>query len=132
LSRFLHIYPEINGDGRWRYAGELEQNIDFDSAEDPTEPEYAPRSLYEGSNFGLMALLSGISERRVFGFAEPMFPPRGLPADLCDELRDWAHVLRPGVGQSWLGLRELLQLDWGARTELRMAVSVFDFSQSAA
>ena len=73
-----------------------------------------------------MALLSGISERRVFGFAGPMFPLRGLPADLSDELSDWAQVFRPGVGQSWLGLRELLRFDWAARTELRMAVSATD------
>ncbi len=126
MSRFLHIYPETNSDGVWRYAGDLQLNIDYDPAAEPREPECAPRSLYEGSNPVLMALLSGIPERRVSGFAGPMFPQRGLPTDLSVELRDWAHVFRPGDGQSWLGLRELLQFDWAARTEVRIAVPAAD------
>ena len=60
--------------------------------------------------------------------AGPIFPLQGLPCDLSGELREWAQVFRPGVGQSWLGLRELLQFDWGARTELRLAVRASDVS----
>lgn len=96
----------------------VEQAVKYPTAH---YPKYAEREWYHDRNYGVFAILANV---RNYEDATPIAEPRGLPDDLCDELR---HGNRDGEdvdfdetggywlgdhSHSWLTLTELQTFPW--------------------
>lgn len=114
----IHIYAEVLKDGHWQKVGKV-----FDDpyhrqdqpVGEPDEDGYVindPKTdePYEGRNYHLFALLANVRNN---GGVTSISEPRGLPADVSDEVKakrdDWGE---DGHSHSWFSLTELESFDW--------------------
>jgi len=98
----IHFYTEckidINDKKRWVSCDNWKINPYDD------EPNLDINYVYSTRNYALFAELAGV--RR--GTSKMIFPPRGIPDDVCDEIKT-AYDMWEGDGHthSWLTMKEL-------------------------
>lgn len=99
MSTDLHLVAERReADGRWSSV----------------EPADGSR-LYDWCQVALFGVLAGVrnDDARAGEPYRPIAVPRGLPADVSEEMRQWADDYgSDGHSHSWLSVRELVDYDW--------------------
>ncbi len=119
----VHFYTEVKQpDGTWKLFGEFER----ESEDEGGYLQQKGRSLYDGRNYNLFAILADVRNGRGFagiktgeGF-NPISEPRGVPDDASAEYKEivdnWAG---DGHSHSHHTLRQLLDYDWTQTTQLQ-------------
>lgn len=125
MSIYGYFYLEIRRDTSWQYRGDLQPNPEFDLIHPMTEPEFAPVSLYHGTNSVLFSLL-GFTRYPISDPVIPAFSPRGLPPDASTVLRIWAALFDAASSHSWVSIRELAEFDWQAIATINVFVKDID------
>lgn len=118
----IHLYVEKRVDGKWVTADTWEVDEDNPGRKSiPWRGHY-----YSGRNYDLFAILADV--RNGVGFAgcdtgdgfNPISPPKGLPEDVCDEIRSESNYWdSDGHSHSWHTLADILSYDWTQRTKQR-------------
>lgn len=114
----IHLHAEIRTEDSWNLIGEMEKNVEF--FPDENAPEFKPTDLYRVRDYNLFDILGGLQRstlRTLNGQEfETIAPRRGLPADLCPQIRQWHEQWNDdeygSFGESWLLLSEILAFDW--------------------
>lgn len=137
----IHLFVETCKDGVWRSADEWIEEVDDDFDDEGNKVErkikrvpYEAR-FYSGRNYDLFAILADV--RNGYGFAGcdtgdgfvPIDSPRGLPADVTDEVS--AESDRWGVdghSHSYFTVAELEAYDWDQRTRHRGWVTASEYA----
>jgi hypothetical protein len=98
--------------------------------------EACPKWHYHHRNYSVFAVLADVRNGRGFAGCDlgdpvtPIFPPRGLPADVSAETKaasdDWG---RDGHSHSHLTVRELLDYDWGAPQTVREVIPLAAYAK---
>ncbi len=114
----IHLYVEVFKNGKWVSADSWQSSEYAEEGENKLEVRYEDR-FYSGRNYNLFSILADV--RNGHGFAgvktgegfNPISDPRGLPADVCNEISvesdGWGE---DGHSHSWLTVRELMDYDW--------------------
>lgn len=133
----IHLYVERRENGRWVTADLWTPNQYYkpgnDEGEDPFTVEYDNR-FYTQRSYNLFGMLANVRNGRGFagiktgeGFI-PIAMPRGLPEDVCDEVR---HVSErwgvDGHSHSWFTVSELLRYDWNQTTQHQGVVDAVNY-----
>lgn len=125
----IHMYAEVNKDGKWEKVGNIFDNPwynpDYESKWNTPKTD----EPYTERNYDLFAILANV--RNGYGFAgvptgsgfEPISMPRGLPEDVSAEIKELADEWgRDGHSHSYLILSELLGYDWEGQTTTHYGV----------
>lgn len=115
----IHLYVEKRQDGKWVSADAWVEDEDMPGRK--TLPYKG--HFYNNRNYDLFAILADVRNGKGFagcgtgsGF-EPLSPPKGLPPDVCEEIKIESDSLgSDGHSHSWCTLAELLSYDWTRRT----------------
>lgn len=113
----ISLYAEVKRDGVWHLIGGLEENPEYYPEENSQAQRFKPISIYDVRNYNLFAILADVrnpNARTLNGQKfEVIAPTRGLPEDLCPEIRHWSEGWRGELfSPSWLSLSEILRFDW--------------------
>lgn len=126
----IHTYVEIYKDNKWIQIDPLTCSIELEkkyyhynaSIVNSTNPieeakfQLTPRpvlsvswekQIFSGRNYTLFGLLAGVRS----SFHDSHIPPRGLPEDMSDTLRDIVNHDYDHTGH-WYTLKELLQIKY--------------------
>ncbi len=118
----IHLFAEKRIGGKWVTA---ETWIPDEDADGRMGVPYAKR-IYTERNYDFFALLAGV---RNYSVITPMVEPRGLPSDVCTEVRAESDAYGvDGHTHSWLTLAELLAFDWTQTFEATGIIDAVTFS----
>lgn len=129
----IHLFVEKRVKGKWVTADKWETDKDDDP---PRKHVPYDASFYHDRNYNLFAILADVRNGRGFagiktgeGF-EPIEAPRGLPDDVCDELRaeseQWGS---DGHSHSHFTVAELMAYDWTQTSKLCGVVDGVEFER---
>ena len=134
----IHFYVEKRVNGIWVTADTW-----YKDKEDGTLSTYDRDSshynrggpYYTGRSYSLFSILADV--RNGYGFAgcdtgdgyKPIAEPRGLPEDVCKEVKDAFDEYGDGHSTSNLLLAEILNYDWTQTTKLRGVVNPAGFAE---
>jgi len=113
----IYLYAEIKRADHWELIGGLEENPEYYPEDYPNAQPLKPVKIYNDRNYDLFAILTGgeVTQRHLAPGQnfESFAPPRGLPKDVCPEIKSWFDFLcDDAFAPSWLSLQEIEGFKW--------------------
>lgn len=116
----IFIYAEVERNGVWHLAGDMEKNPEYYPEDKPEAQLYKPVEVYDWRNYNLFGVLADVRnpngrtlDNQKFGV---IASPRGLPKDLSSEIQSWLKDWESEYfGPSWLLLSEILEFEWHSK-----------------
>jgi hypothetical protein len=121
----IHLYAEKRDGDKWTTLDRWVKEYD-----DVLSVPYK-ESFYHNRNYNLFSILADVRNGRGFagcktgeGFV-PIAPPRGIPADACEEYKNEVALMDgDGHSHSWFTVAELMAYDWTQETTLSGIVNL--------
>lgn len=105
IHTYVEVKRHINDEEKWVTADYYKKNPYYLLYSDE-DKEFEVAHIYDYRNYELFSILADV---RNYSNNKPIFEPRGIPKDCCQEIRDeykmWGS---DGHSHSWLTLEELM------------------------
>lgn len=108
----IHLYVEKKNKGQWVSIDKW-TTLEEDENEKRLDVDYADR-IYKRRNYTLFSILANVRNSDSVKYIES---PRGLPKDLCKNIRDASAVHdEDNHSHSWLLVSEINNYEWDVKT----------------